>query len=49
MAIQTILATILQHYEVETDGTLQEKKLKADISIRFKDDLYPIRLKQRVY
>ncbi|KAF2902221.1 hypothetical protein ILUMI_03963 [Ignelater luminosus] len=49
MVIQTILATILQHYEVEADGTLQEKSLKADISTRFKDDLYPIRLKQRIY
>lgn len=46
MAVKTILATLLQHFKVEADGVLEDKKLKTDITVRFQDG-YPIRLRQR--
>lgn len=47
MALKIVLATILQKFRVEADGKLKDIKLKQDISIRFRDDQYPIRLYKR--
>ncbi|KAJ8935057.1 hypothetical protein NQ318_002686 [Aromia moschata] len=47
MAMKVMLVTILQSYIIEADGKLEEKPLKADISVRFKDEIYPIRIKKR--
>ncbi|KAJ8976119.1 hypothetical protein NQ317_019384 [Molorchus minor] len=48
MAMKIMLVTILQHYIIEADGKLEDKKLKTDISVRFKDEIYPIRIKKRL-
>ncbi|KAG5888996.1 hypothetical protein JTB14_033926 [Gonioctena quinquepunctata] len=48
MAMKIMLITILQDFVVETDGELADKKLKMDISIRFKDECYPVRLRKRL-
>lgn len=45
--MKIILVTILQNYVVETDGTLEDIRLKTDISVRTKDEIYPIRIKKR--
>ncbi|XP_030751733.1 uncharacterized protein LOC115879181 [Sitophilus oryzae] len=47
MAMKIVLATFLQKFSVEADGTLQDKALTADISVRFKDGVYPVRIKRR--
>ena len=47
MAIKIVLVSILQTYFVEADGKLEEKGLTSDISVRFKDKKYPIRIKKR--
>ncbi|KAJ8921983.1 hypothetical protein NQ315_008620 [Exocentrus adspersus] len=47
MAMKIILVTILQRYAVEADGKLEDKPLKNDISVRFKDEIYPIRIRKR--
>lgn len=47
MAMKVILVTILQSFKIEADGKIEDMKLKQDISVRFKDDLYNIRLTKR--
>ncbi|XP_023014492.2 cytochrome P450 4c3 isoform X2 [Leptinotarsa decemlineata] len=47
MALKIMIVTILQHFHIESDGKLEDKKLKMDISIRFKDGYYPVRLRKR--
>lgn len=42
--MKILLVTVLQSYRLEADGQIENIKLKQDISIRVKDDLYPIRL-----
>ncbi|KAJ8921982.1 hypothetical protein NQ315_008619 [Exocentrus adspersus] len=48
MAIKIILVTVLQRYAIEADGKLKDIPLKSDISVRPKDGIYPIRIKDRV-
>lgn len=48
MAMKIIIVSTLQRYEFESDGCLQEKRLRTDISVRFWDDQYPVRIKKRV-
>lgn len=45
MASKTIMATLLQHFRVEADGVLEDRKLRTDITVRFKDG-YPVRLRK---
>lgn len=47
MALKIILVTILRSFKVESDGELEDIRLKQDISIRAKDDMYPIMLFKR--
>lgn len=47
MALKIVLVTLLQSFKLETDGKLSDLKLKQDISVRFKDDNYPVRLLKR--
>ncbi|XP_049821133.1 cytochrome P450 4C1 isoform X2 [Aethina tumida] len=47
LSMKTTLATVLRNFIIESDGKLADKKLKTDISVRFKDDLYPVRIKRR--
>lgn len=47
MVLKIILVTILQNYIVEADGKLEDIQLKTDISVRTKDEMYPIRIKRR--
>lgn len=47
IALKIILASVLKEYVIEADGKFQDYPLKADISVRFKNDQYPIRVKRR--
>ncbi|CAH1107621.1 unnamed protein product [Psylliodes chrysocephalus] len=47
MALKIVLVTILKNFIIESDGTLEDLKLKTDISIRPKNECFPIRLKHR--
>lgn len=47
MALKTILATVLQKYQIEADGNMQTFKIKTDISIRPKNG-YILRIKNRI-
>lgn len=47
MALKVLLVTILQSFKIEADGKFEDIKLKQDISVRIKDDRYPIRLARR--
>ncbi|CAH1183262.1 unnamed protein product [Phaedon cochleariae] len=47
MALKILLVTILQNFEVQSEGKLEDKKLKMDISVRFRDEIYSIMLKNR--
>lgn len=44
MAIKILLVTIIQSFKIEADGQLENIKLKQDISVRVKDEMYLIRL-----
>lgn len=48
MAMKIVLVSILQKYAFEADGTLQDKPLTTDISVRFKDKNYPVRIRRRM-
>ncbi|CAG9768802.1 unnamed protein product [Ceutorhynchus assimilis] len=48
MAIKILLVSVLQKYIIEADGNLQERKLTADFSVKFKDKIFPLRIKNRV-
>lgn len=47
MALKILLVTILQSFIIESDGKLEDIKLKQDISVRIKNDQYSIRLNKR--
>ncbi|CAH1185633.1 unnamed protein product [Phyllotreta striolata] len=44
MTMKIMLVTILQHFQIETDEKFSNLQLKTDISIRPKNDRFPIRL-----
>ncbi|ENN78040.1 hypothetical protein YQE_05477, partial [Dendroctonus ponderosae] len=48
MIMKTLLVTILRKYSVEAVGSLQDKPITADISVRFKDHSYAVRIMKRV-
>ncbi|XP_060524874.1 cytochrome P450 4c3-like [Cylas formicarius] len=48
MTLKIILTTVLQKYEIEADGSLKDLALTTDISVRSKDNIYPIRLRKRM-
>ncbi|KAI2474103.1 hypothetical protein C4B38_000184 [Diabrotica virgifera virgifera] len=49
MALKIILVTILQNFEIESAGKLGDIKLKTDISVRPKDECFPVQIRKRQF
>ncbi|CAH1260895.1 unnamed protein product [Diabrotica balteata] len=49
MALKIILVTILQNFEMKSIGKLEDIKLKTDISVRPKDECFPVQIRKRQF